>query len=305
MGTLINKKSPKILITGSNGLLGQMLVDLFNSLNIDYLATSKGENRNPNCPEANYANLDICSSEAINILFSKYQPSAIIHTAAITNVDYCEENQAECQEVNVTATKFLFEAAINFKAHFQFISTDFVFDGEKGNYKETDTVYPLSIYGKSKADAEKLLLSSTYDEWSIVRTIIVFGEAENLSRSNIVLWAKSSLENGSSLTIINDQFRAPTYAKDLAKACWEIMNKSEKGIFHISGPETFSILDLVKRIAKHFNYSTTNITETDTNSLNQAAKRPPHTGFDLSKAKEKLKYQPMTFEESLKDLFGK
>ena len=104
-------------------------------------------------------------------------------------------------------------------AHFIHLSTDFVFDGEAGPYREMDRRNPLSVYAKSKVDSENLLIRSAYKKWAILRTIIVFGEAENLSRSNIVLWAKSALEKGDMLTIVNDQFRAPTWADDLAWAC--------------------------------------------------------------------------------------
>src|SRR5690606_31668018 len=103
----------------------------------------------------------------------------IIHTAAITNVDYCELNPIECENVNILATKMLADLSVEHDIHFQFLSTDFVFDGEKGNYSEEDKVNPISIYGKSKADAEKYLIDGKSKNWSIVRTIIVYGKGNN------------------------------------------------------------------------------------------------------------------------------
>ena len=240
----------KILITGSNGLLGQKLVKQLLNKNISFLASSKGENRNPQCPNTHYVQMDITNPSQVSAIFQEYLPSAVIHTAAITNVDYCESNISECKEVNVAATNILFHAAQSINAQLIALSTDFVFDGVRGNYKETDAPNPLSVYARSKLAAEQLLQVSNYKNWAIVRTIIVFGEGSNLSRSNIVLWAKEALSSGKELNIIDDQFRAPTWADDLAWACIRIALMKKKGIFHISGPETFSIYDLVLRVAK-------------------------------------------------------
>ena len=294
----------KILITGSNGLLGQKIVRQLKKNNKLFLATSLGENRNPDCPNSFYRSLDISNQDQVNKVIMDYHPDAVIHTAAITNVDYCETNPDLCHEVNVKATAYLFEAAQQVGAHFSALSTDFVFDGKKGNYKESDQPNPLSVYANSKVDAERILINSAYKNWSIIRTIIVFGEGNNLSRSNIVLWAKEALSSGNELNIIDDQFRAPTWADDLAWACIKIAELHKTGIYHISGPETFSIYELVLRVAKFCDLDTKSLNKTTSESLNQAAKRPPKTGFDLRKAYVEIDYRPMSFEDSLKLLFS-
>jgi dTDP-4-dehydrorhamnose reductase len=289
----------KILITGSNGLLGQKLVRQLKKNKIDFLATSKGENRNPDCDQTHYSSMDICSEVEIAKVFAEFLPTHVIHTAAITNVDACELNPTDCYETNVLATQKLFNQAKEIGAHFQLLSTDFIFDGEKGNYKEEDQPNPLSIYAKSKVDAEQFLLSDNYQNFSIVRTIIVYGVANNLSRTNIVCWAKEALSKGQEMRIIDDQFRAPTWADDLAWACIRICELNKLGIYHISGPETMSIFEVVERVAKYFNLSTNSLVRTDSSTLNQPAKRPPRTGFDLTKAKNDLGYNPKKLEETL------
>ena len=289
----------RILITGSNGLLGQKLVKLCLERGLNFIATSKGENRNPDCPTINYLSLDISIFSEINNVFQFYYPTHLIHTAAITNVDYCENHIEECQGVNVQATKLLANACFQYKAHFQFLSTDFVFDGVKGNYSENDEVNPLSVYAKSKVDGENLLIQGEDLDWSIVRTIIVYGEGHNLSRSNIVLWAKDSLKSGNELTIVDDQFRAPTWADDLAWGCLEIILRNKVGIFHISGPETMSVIDLVYRVADFYKLPKDQVKPIKSNTLNQAAKRPPKTGFNLAKSRKELDYEPLTLEETL------
>jgi dTDP-4-dehydrorhamnose reductase len=289
----------RIVITGSNGLLGQKIVRLCLDRGLNFIATSKGENRNPDCPEHLYFPLDITNKLEINALFESLYPTHILHTAALTNVDYCETHPDECEEVNVQATKLLFAAAVQFEAHFQFLSTDFVFDGEKGNYAETDAVNPLSVYAQSKVMAEAVLQSSAHTNWSIVRTIIVYGQAHNLSRSNIVLWAIETLQKGEKMTIVNDQFRMPTWADDLAWACLEIVRREKTGIFHISGPECVSIYELVSRIAAYYGLPGAGIEPISSATLSQAATRPPKTGFNLAKAREELGYAPLTIEETL------
>lgn len=289
----------RILITGSNGLLGQKIVAQCLNANYTFLATSKGENRNQDCPSSVYAQMDIAEMDDLERVFSLFNPTHVIHTAAITNVDYCELNPEECIEVNTVAVRNLFTVSKKHNAHFQLLSTDFVFDGKKGNYSEEDEVVPLSVYARSKANAERVLLEDAYSNWSIVRTIIVYGVGNNLSRSNIICWAKDALMKGQELTIVDDQFRAPTWADDLAWACLRICSLNKTGIYHISGPETMSIYELVCRIARHFGLSHEKVKRSKSTDLKQPAQRPPYTGFNLSKAKSELGYAPKTIEETL------
>ncbi len=299
----INRKTKLIvnlLITGSNGLLGQKLVERCVKHQISFLATSKGVNRNPDCYDTNYREMDISSVHDIEKVFKDFQPTHVIHTAAITNVDYCELHPDECKVTNTDAVKLLFDASKKYNSHFQLLSTDFVFDGEKGNYKEEDPVNPLSHYAQSKVDAENILRSEhNYSNWSIVRTIIVYGTGNNLSRSNLISWTISTLKNNEQIKVIDDQFRAPTWAPDLAYACIEICLRNKNGIYHISGPNTFSIIEIVQKVADFYGLSKENIQKISSQELNQPAKRPPKTGFDLTKAIKGLGYNPKTIEETL------
>jgi len=289
----------KILITGSNGLLGQKLVKLLvNKFNIKFLATSTGENRIKSIIGFDYVSLDITNKTQVEQVFNQFKPNVVINTAAMTNVDACEDQKEQCWNLNVNAIKNLIEASEKHQTHLIHLSTDFVFDGENGPYKEEDKPNPLSYYGQSKYEAEKLLQQSTI-KWSIVRTIIVYGVVEDMSRSNIVLWAKQALEKGNPLTIVNDQFRMPTLAEDLAMGCWLIAQKQATGIYNICGKDFMSILELVNRVADFYGYDKSIISPIASTSLNQAAKRPPKTGFVLDKAIKELGYSPCSFEEGL------
>lgn len=289
----------KVLITGSNGLLGQKLVRHCLEREISFLATSRGENRNPDCPADRYFPMDICNKPEINQVFQAVYPTHVIHTAAITNVDYCELHGEECAETNVLATQFLFEAAQRYFAHFLLLSTDFVFDGTKGNYTENDPVKPLSYYAESKVKAENTLLTSAYPKWSIARTIIVYGQAHNMSRSNLVLWVYDSLKKGEEIRVVTDQFRTPTWADDLALGCLAIAEKDKTGIFHLSGKELVSMYDFALMVADFFKLDQNLVRPVTSESLNQEAKRPLRTGFDIRKAQTELGYHPISIREAL------
>jgi dTDP-4-dehydrorhamnose reductase len=297
----------RILITGSNGLLGQKLVhQLLHNESYVLLATSMGENRMSILKEFNYSNnyqsLDITNQEEVEKVVAGFKPNVVINTAAMTNVDACETDLENCWKLNVTAVEYLIEACKKVDAHLIHLSTDFVFDGENGPYKEEDLAVPLSYYGQSKLASENRMKNSGLKHWSIARTIIVYGVAENMSRSNIVLWAKEALEKKQPIKVVDDQFRMPTWADDLAKGCLLIAEKKANGIFHLSGKDFMSIYELVDRVADYFGLEKNTMEKIKSNSLNQAAKRPLKTGFVLDKSTTILGYNPISFEEGLKKI---
>lgn len=289
----------RILITGSNGLLGQKLVHYCIEKKIEFLATSFGPNRNPNCSDQKYKTLDITSAKNVNVVLTTFKPTHIINTAALTNVDKCEDDINRCKEINVEGVTNLLNYAQSHSCHLQQISTDFIFDGEDGNYSEEDKPNPLSEYGRSKLLAEQSILNSGYNNFSIVRTSVVYGNGENLSKSNIVLWAINELKKSHSLKIVKDQFRAPTYAEDLATGCMKIIELDKKGIFNLTGPKVQSMFEFVVRIAEYLKVSTDLITPISTEVLNQKAPRPKNSGLDLSKSIKELNYSPTDINSAL------
>lgn len=296
----------KILITGANGLLGQKLVYLLKKQQeVQLIATSRGENRLKDKTGYEFLSLDITDAAQTEKVISEKQPDVIINTAAMTNVDACEIQKEECWKQNVTAVQNLIDAISKLDTlhskpttHLIHLSTDFVFDGENGPYKEDDQPNPLSYYSKSKYEAEKIIQQSKL-KWAIARTIIIYGVADEMSRSNIVLWAKSALEKGQPLKIVNDQWRTPTLAEDLAEGCYLIAKKGATGIYHLSGKDFMRIDELVARVADFFHLDKSIISTVSSDTLNQAARRPPKTGFILDKAIHDLGYHPHSFEEGL------
>ncbi len=315
----------KVLITGSNGLLGQKIIYALLKLNkgeqpigkckwpnveaaLTIIGTSKGENRLIEQNGYAFESLDIAQKDQVQQVIEKHRPDVIINTAAMTNVDACETQKEGCWAANVTAVQNLVDACQGLKAttgiapQLIHLSTDFIFDGAKGSaYVETDQPNPLSYYALSKAESEKIVQASNLN-WTIIRTIIVYGIVDHMSRSNIVLWAKDALTKGNAINVVDDQFRSPTLAEDLAQGCILAALKHKTGIYHVSGKDIMSVLELVQRVGRFWKLDLSPIKPIQSATLNQAAKRPPRTGFFIEKAMNELGYVPHSFEEGLEVL---
>ncbi len=291
----------KIIITGSNGLLGQKLVKLLRSKKTYKIyALSRGVDRMINHEAYTYFNIDITQKNKLRELINKIQPHCIIHTAAMTNVDTCELNQKDCDTINVEAVKTIVEICKVNNTHLIHLSTDFIFDGEKKDYyKEEDKPNPVNYYGLSKLKSEEIILKAEIKH-TIIRTILVYGLVDRNDRSNIILWVKNSIENKKPINVVTDQFRMPTLADDLAESCLLAIKNDATGIYNVSSNELLSIYDIAVKVASAFNLDKKYITPVKTSMLNLPAKRPPRTGFDLNKSISKLNLPSYTFTERLR-----
>ena len=294
----------KILITGSNGLLGQKLVELLHkSAKNQVIATARGENRLPFTDGYEYKSMDITNREQVQDVIDKVKPNVIIHTAAMTNVDQCESEKDTCWQQNVSSVEYLVEACKKNDCFLLHVSTDFIFDGKAGPYKEDAEANPISFYGWSKYAAEKAVTNSDI-RWGIARTVLVYGIAHDMSRTNIILWVKKSLEDGKNIKVVTDQWRTPTLAEDLAKGCALIAEKEVEGIFNISGKDFLTPYEMAMMTADYFKLDKSLISKADSTTFSQPAKRPPRTGFDLSKSQQVLDYQPVSFIKGIEVLAG-
>ena len=289
----------RILITGSNGLLGQKLVDLLRKqASVELIATARGNNRLPVTEGYTYASLDITVQEEVSDIFDQFKPDVVIHTAAMTNVDTCETDRDGCDVLNVNSVAYLIEACEKHGTYLCHLSTDFIFDGADGPYTEEGIANPISYYGESKLKAEQLLFASKI-RWSIARTVLVYGIVPDMSRSNIVLWVKKSLEDGKTIQVVTDQFRTPTLAEDLAMGCWLLAKDEVEGIFNISGSDFLTPYEMAVMTADYYGLDKSLLQKADSSTFSQTAKRPAKTGFILDKAKKVLGYSPKTFQEGI------
>ncbi len=294
----------RVLITGSNGLLGQKLSDLYLQRSVDeWLATGKGVNRHPQKEKMQYAQMDITSEEDVERVLQEFRPDVVIHTAAMTQVDDCEFEKEACVALNIDAVDFLARKSAEMGFRLVHLSTDFIFDGTKKMYTESDVPNPLSYYGWSKLEAEKRVLAHAKN-YAILRTVLVFGKVADMSRSNIMLWAYNTLKEGKQAKVVDDQFRTPTLAEDLAQGCLLAADAEHVGIYNIAGSEYIGIYDLVSKIADMYGFSMKAIERVSSDTLNQPAKRPPITGLDITKAQIDWNYQPHSLEEGIRICLG-
>jgi len=287
----------KVLITGANGLLGQKLVQLLSS-RTEVVATSRGPCRFELPPGSSYHSMDITNEDQVSSVINQLQPQAVIHTAAMTQVDQCEQDQESCLSVNVEGTRNVAEAAESISAYLIHLSTDFIFDGQSGPYNEEASPAPVNFYGECKLRAEKIVQDISQGS-AIIRTILVYGWLPNMSRPNIILWVKESLEQNKTIQLVDDQWRTPTLVEDLAQGCWLVLEKHARGVYHVAGSDFITPYQMALQTAEYFDLDKELIKKTDSSMFTQPAKRPLITGFEITKAASELGYKPHTFAEGI------
>jgi dTDP-4-dehydrorhamnose reductase len=294
----------KILLTGANGFLGYYLSDILTNAGLDLLATSRGPCRLPflSTDRFMYESLDFTDRQRTLQVVTAYAPDWIIHAGAMGKPDDCALQPAVASQINVAGTQHLIQAAQRCEAKFCYLSTDFVFDGEEGNYTEQAARKPINHYGQTKLDAEKLVERSGL-EWSIVRTVLVYGKPMT-GRSNLLSIVQDKLSRGESYQVVDDQIRTPTYVEDLADGIFRMITRSATGVFHLSGQEVLTPYAMAIRAAAYLRGDASLIVRTDTASFQQPAKRPLRTGLCIDKAREQLGFSPRSFEEGLRLTFG-
>jgi dTDP-4-dehydrorhamnose reductase len=293
----------KLLITGANGFLGYYLVKQLLQEGNEVIATGKGSCRLSFSGGAGftYYEMDFTDKLAVEGVLAEVAPQAIIHAGAMSKPDECELNRDEAYNVNVTSTISLLKAASAYRSYFLFVSTDFVFDGQSGMYKEGDLLSPVNFYGKTKADAEELVKNYEYD-WSIVRTVLVYGKPVS-GRSNILTIVKEKLEKQEEYHVVDDQVRTPTYVEDLAGGIVSMIEKKAKGVYHLSGKDILTPYQMAIKAAQYLGLDASLIKRVTAADFSQPAKRPPRTGFIIDKAVADLGFSPVSFEEGLRKTF--
>ncbi len=293
-----------VLVTGANGFLGYYLIERLLEQDFNVIATGKGACRLPFTDHRGfvYTEMDITDPYAVHDVFQKYGPSIVIHAGAMTKPDECELNQMQAYIVNVEGTVTVLLNAAENKSYFIFLSTDFIFDGEKGMYKEMDTPNPVNYYGKTKLEAEDAVKEYEHD-WVIVRTVLVYGRPI-LSRSNILTIVKEKLEKGETYNVLDDQVRTPTYVEDLATGILQLIEKRAKGIYHLSGKDVLTPYQMACKAAEHLGLDMQFIRRATAADFSQPARRPLLTGLDISKARSELGFEPISFDDGLKKMFS-
>lgn len=285
----------RILIVGSNGMLGQRLTEFFLKKDRVELHCCSAE-KESYISDVDYVQLDIRNKKDVRKIIHNFYPDFIINTAAYTNVDGCESNKELAWKINVDGVKSLAYYGSAVDAHIIHISSDYVFDGDAGPYSEIDPPHPISYYGRSKLASENVLKGSGCKH-TIIRTNVLYGHTK-FGRPDFVKWVVNSLQESRVIRIVTDQINNPTYLDDIVFGINKIIKLNKEGIYNLAGAEFLSRFDFAERIAEYFNLDRNLIIPIKTKELNQPALRPLNSGLVILKSETELNYKPHLIEES-------
>lgn len=290
----------KVFISGASGLLGGNCMQVFAEKGWEVIGTHLSFTT----PETVFFNT-LEPQHPDNFDVKSFNPDVIVHCGALTHVDYCETNPEESYEKTVTSTKNLIALAKDCNAKFVFISTDYVFDGKNGPYREDAPVNPLSVYGRHKLEAEQLALKEL-EHTLVLRITNVYGD--EIRKKNFIARIIEQCEEGKKLTLKlpYDQFASPTNAKDIARAMYELLKDAKSGIYHIGGSDFMNRVELAQRVLHYFPNAEYDLIPVSTASMNQPAARPLLGGFvKLKFASEYPEFLFGTIDEYLSDYIGR
>ena len=281
----------KLLITGASGLLGKKIVELAQN---DFIITPIHKTRPLH---SSSVKLDVTESLAVLNLLNKLEPDVVIHTASETNVDKCEIEKEHAWKINAEGTRNLAEACQNVNAKLVYVSTDYVFDGEKGMYTEEDKPNPVNYYGVTKLEGEKQVIEQCKN-YAILRTSVLFGW--HPWKQNFATWIINKLKQQQEIMVVEDHYNTPTLADNLAEMAVEIAKNDLQGIYHASGSERISRYEFGKRIARTFNLDPDLIRPVKMSQLTAwIAKRPRDSSLNTDKIQKQLKTKPLNITEGL------
>jgi dTDP-4-dehydrorhamnose reductase len=285
----------RILLVGSNGMLGQRLVESFNSSGKFELLCSSMEDESF-LPGVEYKKIDIIQKQEVRKVILDFFPDFIINAAAFTNVDKAETEKETAWKINVSGVENIAFYSWTIDAHLIHFSSDYIFNGKNGPYTEDDMPNPLGYYARTKLAAENSIrISGTKN--TILRTNVLYGPAKS-GRPDFVRWVVNSLRENKVIRIVTDQIGNPTYIDDFVSVINKIIELKKEGVYNIGGREMISRYDFTLRIADYFGLDKSLIQMIVTKDLNQPALRPLKSGLITLKAETELDYKPHSIEET-------
>ncbi len=281
----------KVLITGSGGILGSELSIRLDEL-FDVLALPKSSSKNF---------LDITDFNMMYSIFKNFNPDFVINCAAFTNVDSCESNKQIARNVNVKGLMNLLKC-MSRNAKMIHISTDYVFDGKDGNYKENDMKQPINYYGKTKLEADNLLMGSN-SNYLIIRPNVLY--SSNIGKNNHFLsWVVNSLKQKTEINVVNDQISNPVYVSDLVEVIVSCLLVDYNGVYHFGSEDAISRYDFALLISKIFKLDENLINPIKTSDLKQIANRPKKSFLNCNKIISDLNIDLYPTEYSLMRIYN-
>ncbi len=282
----------KILVTGSKGLVGRQVV---HDLLMDGETVFSGYHISK--PEKGIPiQIDLNHHENFRDIIKKINPDSIIHLAAKTNVDDCEKEKDLALKINAHATVELSKQAAKQHAFFVYVSTDYVFDGNKGMNVESSKPNPTNYYGKTKLEGEKAVMDLA-SSCCIARTSCPFGL--HPIKKSFPVWVTQNLIENKNIKVIVNQFTSPTYVPNLSKMLIEIAKRQIVGTIHLAGKTRISRYGLAEMIAEKLKLDEKLLKPINIDEMDWIAKRPIDSSLDVSKAVSSLNEKPMAIEQAL------
>jgi dTDP-4-dehydrorhamnose reductase len=278
-------------VTGSAGLIGRQVVKDLSETHEVFSCYNKSK------PEFGIpTKMDLLNHEMIVNVLLEIEPDVVIHLGAMTGVDLCEKEESMAFGINAKATQIIAQQCSILNTFLIYVSTDYVFDGNSGMYYEDDIPNPLSIYGKSKFDGEKMVQNFSSD-WCIARTSTPFGLHQ--TRKSFPTWVIENLQKQKQIDVLYDQFTSPTYVPNLSKMLIEISERHLNGIFHVAGATKISRYEMASIISDKLNLDEKLLRKILINELKLEAPRPKDSSLNISKATSILNEKPQKINQSL------
>lgn len=287
----------KLLITGASGLLGSKLSEL--AIRKDCEVYSAYSQHKP--LHGTPTQFNISDRKGVEKVFEKVKPEAVVHSASLTDVDRCESEKELAWKVNVEGTRNIAESCKRHQALLVYISTDYIFNGEKGMYKEDNEPDPINYYGLTKLKGEEYV-KSLLEDYCIARTSVLYGSVPATGKTNFALWLLEKLRNGEKVRIITYQWNSPTLNTNLANMVLEIVERKIKGIYHLAGATRINRYDLSHLIAQTFCLNTNLIIPSLSKEFSWIARRPRDSSLNIEKAQQTLESKPLKIEQALRNL---
>ena len=281
----------KVLVTGSAGLVGRQVVkDLSNSHQVFSCY-------NESKPEyGDSVKMDLKNHEMISSILTEKKPEIVIHLGAMTGVDLCEKKRTSASEINTKATEIIAKECSKLNSFLVYVSTDYVFDGNLGMYKEDDITNPLGFYGESKLEGEKVVQNFSTN-WCIARTSTPFGL--HPTKKSFPMWVIENLQKQKQIDVLIDQFTSPTYIPNLSRMLIEISERRITGIIHAAGASKISRYQMASMISDKLNLDGTLLKQITINKMKWVARRPKDSSLDVSRASSILNEKPQKIDQSL------
>ena len=287
----------KLIITGASGLLGSKLCEVAVRKNHEVYAAYNQHKPLHGTP----VQFDVSNKNAVEKIFQKINPEAVVHAAALTNVDKCETQKELAWKINVEGTENITKSCKKHQSFLIHISTDYVFDGEKGMYKETDKPSPINHYGLTKLKGEEHV-KNLLDDYCIARASVIYGSIPATGKINFALWLLNKLKRKEKVKIVTDQWNSPTLNTNLANMILEVLERKLTGIFHLAGATRISRHEFARLLAENFSLDENFITPVSSEEIKWIAKRPKDSSLNVNKAYQALKNKPLKIHEALEKM---